>query len=80
MRKAKYNLSFWQRCSLVFLFPVWLFTCLFNSRAKSWHEVKSGMEKHIHKMDWIYLRDGQYFVRCSHDGCNKTELLHVPEL
>ena len=78
--KRKYNLTKWQRVYIFFLAPLWFIVSMFYASSKSWHEVKSGMEKHNHKMNWIFFRDGQYYVRCSHDGCNKIEVLDVPEL
>lgn len=61
----KYNLTFWQRLSLI---PIWFIWIGYEpGRRKSWHEVKKGMEKHAHKFTQP-TEDG--YFSCEHEGCN----------
>lgn len=70
-QKIKYNLTFWQRVELIPIAFLWFFHADRKSR-KTWHEVKKGMEKHIHKYT-IPNRQGKYlFYDCEHEGCNFT--------
>lgn len=73
----KYKLTTGQRIYLFFLFPVWILFSLFKLNAKSWHEVKKGMEKHKHDFSILYRDKGKMFLGCSHEGCSATEKIGI---
>ena len=73
----KYKLTTGQRIYLFFLFPVWILFSLFKRDAKSWHEVKKGMEKHKHNFCIIYRDKGKIYFGCDHEGCSATEQIGV---
>lgn len=68
----KYNLTFWQWIELyLFIRPMWL--AHDPEKRKTWHEVKKGMEKHIHNYT-VYIpheyKGKTYdFWQCNHEGC-----------
>lgn len=73
----KYNLTLWQWIDLyLFIWPMWLFYIEEDDKKpkrKSWHEVKKGMEKHVHNytVDEPKFYKGKVyeFWRCDHEGC-----------
>lgn len=69
--KPKYKLTFWQRLELI---PMWFFWKMtpYVDR-KTWHEVKKGMEKHVHKFTVPKNYDGYWFMQCEHEGCPLCE-------
>ena len=71
----KYNLTFWQRLELPFLFFFWMFTP--KEDRKTWHHVKKGMEKHICDFSVPITEYGPKYkvFRCSHEGCNMEDIL-----
>lgn len=77
--KKTYNLSVKKKIYLFFIFPVWVIVSLFNKRAKSWHEVKSGLSKHEHCFDWLFIQNGRFYYRCSFEGCNELQSVKDPE-
>jgi hypothetical protein len=80
--KKKYNLTFWQRLSLI---PLWIYWLGYESPTKkTWHEVKKGMEKH--KCNFVRVRSGLYdgrilyhYKECDHEGCNVVEIIDEHE-
>ena len=68
----KYKLTTKQRIYLIFLFPIWCITSLTNPDAKSWHEVKSGMEAHKHNYTLMKRKGSRIIFICDHPGCNST--------
>lgn len=66
----KYNLTFWQRVSLI---PIWFFWIGAEKR-KSWHEVKKGMEYHEHNFTIPGNEYGMDYLQCDHEGCTCVHL------
>ena len=71
--KTVYNLSTLQRMKLIYLFPIWFF--LPRNRKKTWHELKKGMEKHVHVFTEPTMHNGVPFWKCEHEGCNECNLV-----
>lgn len=71
---GSYNLSFWQKVELPFLWLYWKLSVADNK--KSWHEVKKGMEPHKHNYTKIFKKQGVTFAMCDHEGCTDCDILH----
>lgn len=71
--KTTYNLTNWQWVKLIFLFPVWF--VLPPSRKKTWHQLKKGMEKHVHVFTEPAMHKGVPIWKCEHEGCNECNLV-----
>lgn len=69
----KYNLTFWQRVELFFIWPIWFLHT--SPTRKTWHEVKKGMEKHKCNFVNEFYYKGSRFLACDHEGCN---IVHDP--
>lgn len=68
MSKEKYNLTFWQRLSLPFIWLLWAGAD--NEKRKDWHLVKKGMEKHTCQFITPIFYRGYQFYKCEHPGCD----------
>ena len=79
MDKPKYNLTFWQRLTLI---PIWFtWHSMDPKERKSWHLVKKGMEKHEHKFiipgSERFEGEEYKYMGCDHEGCNLIELIDL---
>lgn len=82
MKKSKYKLTVLQRISLPFLWLTWIYHYLIADaycmeyggdvydHIKTWHQVKKGLEKHVHEYTIPQLVDGYKVMACNHEGCN----------
>lgn len=64
----KYNLTFWQRIELIFVFFLWI--TIPEEKRRTWHEVKKGAEKHDHNFTIPIAEINYWFLGCDHEGCN----------
>ncbi len=79
----KYNLTIWQRITLIPLWFIWIRNVMeadadsmergrgdWKDNVKTWHQVKKGMEKHTHVYKGEILHDeGFPYLKCTHEGC-----------
>jgi hypothetical protein len=68
MDKHKYNLTIGQRLLLPIIWLVWIGRPI--EVRKTWHNVKKGMEKHMHNFVIPEMYKGYLFMNCDHEGCN----------